>query len=252
MRHPQKSLKYPILIICIMTLCSGSPKPFFEQKWNQDFHLRQIESGDTLSIGSVFSDGSSVFINDRAAGTMVILDRLGKKKAMVALEGIGRDTYCGDDFIVKDSSFIFVNTVDKRLECFSLGTGKHQSSLPLPSQALSSYPKRSWRLIDRIEVIDGAVQVGNAHLLFDLKSGLKKPITGDGILKAPDGGRFALVNKEFRLYQKGNTIIGARDGKIRPLPLSRYTIPGKRLFSLNGRLYAVIAAAHGVKIVELR
>jgi hypothetical protein len=250
MRHPQEFHKFPLFIICLITLCSGSPKPFFEQKWNQDFQLRQIESGDTLSIGAVFCDGVSVFIHDRAAGIMVVLNQQGKKMATVALEGIGRDTYCGDDFIVKDSSFIFVNTVDKRLEYFSCGTGKHLTSLPLP-QALSSYPKRSWRIIDRIEIKDGAVLIGNAHLLFELESGMKKSIATGSILKAPDNGRFALVNKEFRLYQKGNTIIGARDGKIRPLPLSRYAIPGKRLFSLNGKLYAIIAEKC-VKIVELR
>ena len=249
MRHPQKSLKYPIFIICIMTLCSGSPQLFFEQKWNQDFHLRPIESGDTLSIGGIFCDGSSVFINDRAAGTMVVLNRQGKKTATVVLEGIGRDTYCGDDFIVKDSSFIFVNSVDKRLEYFSLASGKHQASQPLPP-VLSSYPRRSWRIIDRIEVAGGAVLVGNAHLLFDLDSGMTKSIAGDGMLEAPDGERFALVNKGFRLYQKGNTLKG--DGKSRPLPLSRYAIPGKRLFSLNGRLYAIIAGAQSMKIVELR
>jgi hypothetical protein len=251
MRHSQESLKYSIFIICIITLCSGSPKLFFEQKWNQDFHLRPIESGDTLSIGAVFCDGSSVFIHDRAAGTMVVLNRQGKKTATVVLEGIGRDTYCGDDFIIKDSSLIFVNTVDKRLEYFSLASGKHLASLPLP-QVLSSYPRRSWRMIDRIELIDGAVHVGNTHLLFDLESGLKKSFAGDGMLKAPDGERFALVNKGFRLYQKGNTLKGAVDGKIRSLPLSHYAIPGKRLFSLNERLYTIIAGAQSMKIVELR
>jgi hypothetical protein len=251
MKHPHHSLMSPIFIVCIVTLCSGSPKPFFEQKWNQDFRLRPIESGDTLSVGAVFCDGSSVFINNRADGTMVVLNGQGKKTATVVLEGIGRDTYCGDDFVVKDSSFIFINSVDKRLEYFSRASGKHLASLPLP-QVFSSYPRRSWRMIDRIELIDGAVHVGNAHLLFDLESGMKKSIAGGGILKAPEGERFALVNKGLRLYQKGNTLKGAADGKIRSLPLSRYIIPGKRVFSLSKRLHALITDAQGVKIVELR
>jgi hypothetical protein len=251
MRRPLKSLKYPLYVVCIMTLCSGSPKPFFEQKWNQDFHLRRIESGDTLSIGAVFCDGSSVFIHDRASGTIVVLSGQGKKTETVTLEGIGRDTYCGDDFIVKDSSFIFVNPVDKRVEYFSRTSGKHTSSLPFP-QVLSSYPKRSWRIIDRIEVVGGSVFIGNAHLLFDLESCMKKSLAGNDILKAPDGERFALVNKTFRLYQKGDAIKGVRDDRIRQFPLSHYPIAGKRLFSLNNRLYALVTTAQGVAIVELQ
>jgi hypothetical protein len=248
MKSPLLFIQSPAFIVCILALCSGAPKPFFEQQWNKDFRLRPIESGDTLSIGAVFCDGSSVFVYDRAAGTMVILNAQGKTVTVIGLEGIGRDSYRGDDFIAKDSVFMFVNPVDRRIEYFSRVSGKHLRSLPLPLDALKSQPKRSRRIIDRIELAGDTVLIGNAHVLFDLESGLAKTAAPKTLLAAPNNGRFSLVHTNSRYIKLADSILVLPGHKKATLPASHFTIPGKRLFVLNGTVYAVIAGNEEISI----
>lgn len=239
-------------IMCIVTICSAASKLFFEQQWNQNFHLRPIESGDTLAIGAVYCDGSAIYIYDRAAGTIVTMNAKASIISTIGLEGIGRDTYGGDDFIARDSTFIFVNTVDKRLEYFSRRSGKHLGTQPLPLDALKSQTKRSWRIIDRIELAGDTVLIGNAHVLFDLASGLKKTLSNGSLFRAPGTARFVLANKGIRWYQTGNYIIDNRNGKKRMIPTSHYVIQGKRIFCLDGKLFAVVASGRGVNIVQIK
>jgi hypothetical protein len=241
-----------VFLFLSLPLCTGAPAPFFHQSWGQDFHRRALESGDTLSVGAVFCDGSSVFIHDQAAGTIVILDSKGKKTAMVALEGIGRGTYCGDDFVVKDSLFIFVNTVDKRLEYFDRSSGKHISADPLPLQPLAGESMRSWRVIDRIFIIGRKAVVGNAHLLFDLGQGLKKTVSPNDFIKASGNERFAVLAENRRITIKEGLLVDPLTGKEMAVPKSRYTINGKRIFMLNNRLFALMAEPTGITIVELK
>lgn len=248
MKNPIPQFFLPTIITGILTFCSGSPEPFFEQKWGIDFHLRPIETGDTLSIGAVFCDGKSVFLHDRAAGTMIVLDARGRKSAAIPLAGIGRDTYCGDDFIVRDSAFIFVNSVDKRFEYFSYGTGKHTDSRPLPLEALKAQPKRSWRIIDRIELAGDTVLVGNAHVLVALEPGLKKVSGAGRTLTAPAATRFALVRRHGPLLLHGDSLAQPGSPRKTALPGTHFPIPGKRLFVLGGAPHAVIAGTAGISI----
>ncbi|MBN1130977.1 MAG: hypothetical protein JXA71_18455 [Chitinispirillaceae bacterium] len=248
MKNPLPFITFPAFVACFLALCSGAPKPFFEQKWNQDFRLRAIESGDTLAVGAAFCDGSRVFVYDRAAGTIVILNATGTTAAVRALEGIGRDSYFGDDFIAKDTVFIFVNPVDRRLEYFSRASGKHLHSHPLPLEALKSQKKRSRTIINRIEIVNDTVLVGNAHVLVDLGSGLAKSAVPKTIRAAPSSGRFALVHASGTYVQRADTILALTSRKKAALPASHFTIPGKRLFVLNGMVYAVVAGSKGISI----
>jgi hypothetical protein len=235
-----------------LTACSEPRVVFFDQKWNKDFHIRAMESGDTLAIGAVFCDGSRVFINDQATGTMVVLDRQGRKNAVITLQGIGRGSWCGDDFIVHDSVIMFINTVDKRLEHFSMNSGRHLLSQPLPLDALAKEKKRSRRIIDRIEINNGTVYIGNAHLLVPLEKGMQSLHPTSTPLTAPEGKRFALFGADRRIMETNGALTEEPGGKRLTLPATHYAVSGKRLFFLNNRLFAITAEKQGVRILEVK
>lgn len=56
-----------IIFIQLYAVVASPSPPFFSQPWGQDFHLKPAETGDTLSIGAVFSNDSVLFVNDLAA-----------------------------------------------------------------------------------------------------------------------------------------------------------------------------------------
>jgi hypothetical protein len=255
------SLKNSAMLLLIFTLflslfakpaSSGSKAPFFFQKWENEFHLRPLENGDTLSIGAVFSTDREIFIYDLAAGVMVIMDSAGKAVSRVLLEGFGRGTYMGDDFVVMDSVFIFVNSVDKRLEYFNRSTGKRLPAVPLPMDALKGQAKRSWRMINRIFFIDNRVFIGNEHVVFDCGKGLKKAAPAADFVSATNSGRFALVTGNTKWILAGNRLSETQSGKKAILPKSHFIISGKRLFVLNNRLFSIQSGTDGVSIVELK
>jgi hypothetical protein len=231
---------------------SGPRAPFFFQKWDNDFSLRPLENGDTLSIGAVFSTDREIFIYDLAAGAMVVLDSAGKAVSRVLLEGFGRGTYAGDDFVVFDSVFIFVNSVDKRLEYFNRSTGKRLPAVPLPLDALKGQVKRANRLINRIFVIDNRIFVGNEHVIFNCEKGLKKSMAASDFVMAPASGRFGIVFGKTKWIINGSRLTETQSGKKATLPQSHFTINGKRLFVFNNRLFSVQAGSDGVSIVELK
>jgi hypothetical protein len=253
----KKPLIRCLIFALVFPVCAGSARqaagaPFFFQKWDAGFHLRSTENGDTLSIGAVFASDREIFIYDLAAGEMVVLDSSGKALSRVRLEEFGRGTYAGDDFAVLDSMFVFVNTVDKRLEYYNRFTGKRSPPLPLPLDALKSQTKRAWRLINRIFVIDKNIYIGNEHVIFDCTKGLKKSVSAADLSRAPDNARFAIVGDTTRWVLAGSRLLETRTGKKALLPQTHFDISGKRLFVFNNRLFSVQALCDGASIVELK
>jgi hypothetical protein len=255
------TLKNSAMLLLIFTLflslfarpvSSGSKVPFFFQKWENEFSLRSTENGDTLSIGAVFSTDREIFIYNQAAGAMVVLDSAGKAVSWVLLEGFGRGTYRGDDFVAMDSVFIFVNNVDKRLEYFDRYSGKRLPAVPLPLDALNGQAKRANRLINRIFVVDNRVFVGNEHVVFDCGKGLKKTVAASGFVAAPGSGRFGVMFGKTKWIINGSRLTETQSGKKATLPQSHFTINGKRLFVFKNKLFSIQAAVDGVSIIELK
>lgn len=237
---------------CAKPASSSAKAPFFFQKWGNEFNLRTTENGETLSIGAVFAVEKEIFIYDLAAGEMAVLDSTGKALNRVPLEGFGRGTYVGDDFVALDSVFVFVNSVDKRLEYFDRSTGKRLPAVPLPLDALKSQAKRANRLINRIFVIEKKVFIGNEHVIFDCEKGLKKSVAAADFVKAPENGRFGLVAGKALWSLTGNRLIEKQSGKKAIVPQSHFTISGKRLYIYNNRLFSIQAGKDGVSIIELK
>jgi hypothetical protein len=77
-------------IIVFFAFASGETpsSPFFSESWNKSFQLKPTETGDTLTIGAVFSDASELFVNDQAAGAIVVMNSNGKITSKIPLENI--------------------------------------------------------------------------------------------------------------------------------------------------------------------
>jgi hypothetical protein len=125
-------------------------------------------------------------------------------------------------------------------------------SVPLPLEALNSQAKRSNRLINRIFMIDGRMFIGNERIVFDCGKALRKTVTGADYVKAGGGDRFALFAPQSNWVLRGSMLLRPPSAKKTALPPTRYAIAGKRVFALNGRLYAVQALREGIKIIELK
>jgi hypothetical protein len=97
--------------------------------------------------------------------SIIKIDSLGKIISRTGLESIGRATYVGDDFIIRDNQAIFLNAVDFRLEYFSCTNGTHLKSIAYPSDYLK-FPQRSKRIMNRIFLDGNTIMLGNSYAVF--------------------------------------------------------------------------------------
>lgn len=226
--------------------------PTFSQPWNKTFHLDTTETGEVLSIGAAFSDGREVFIYDLAENAVVALDDNLNVTSTVKLTSIGRKTYVGDDFVVKDSLFIFINGVDRRLELFHRITGKHLRSIPVPADLLAGVRKRSRRIVNRLFLDGDNLLIGNEYHLVPFDVNLEKRTALKTILTAPADTRWALYRKKEpvavhdSLLKKGSLHAGFR------VPETHHPVNGKQFFLLNNRLYSVTSDKDSVRIAEVK
>jgi len=246
----QDSLITACLIItaCFDSTFSGS---FFTQAWNRDFQLRGLENGDTLGVEAVYSDGKTVYLYDQADGNLVQLSDKGAVIARTKLESIGRDTYAGDDFIVKDTTAIFINSVDKRIEYFSVKTGKHIMGVNIPSDLLASEPRRMYRIVNRIFPDSAGFLLGNDRRLVPFNEKLGKQEASAKILSAPSDMRFAYKDSRRTMYSQNNLLTDS-SGKQYRQPPTHFPVNGKRIFILGNKPYALSLTPDSIRIVSLQ
>ena len=250
------------IILCTAVTCSSEKKPsptvsekkhpIFHEPWNTTFHLRETENGEVLSIGAVFSNDSTVFVYDLAQGAVVELDSTFSVTRTVPLAPIGRNTYTGDDFVATDSTFIFLNGVDRRLEIFDRFTGKHLRKIDLPANLMAGAGKRSYRILNRIFLDGNTVMIGNEHYLvaFDPKLG-KRSVTAKTVA-AGDDERVLLYESTGSVILRDSLLKNRITGLRAPPPATHYPVTGKRFFTRGTALFAVGAGPDSVKIAEVK
>jgi hypothetical protein len=227
-------------------------QPIFQQPWNSTFHLRENENGEVLSIGAVYSDEKNTFVYDLAMGTVVILDSTLSPASTVQLATIGRNSYAGDDFVVTDSLFIFLNGVDRRLELFDRFNGRHLRAVPLPPDLMSGAAKRSYRTLNRIFLDGNTLMIGNEHYLtaFDCKLG--KRAAAAAAVSAGDNERVLLFKQKGSVILHDSLLKNRTSGlKVVP-PGTHFPIAGKRFFTRGSALYAVEAGKDSIRIAEVK
>jgi hypothetical protein len=246
-----KSLTSAIFPFLVPALLYAGQTPLINQPWGGLFTLRQSDNGDTFSVAAVCSDQSNIYLYDLANGKVLRFDTTGALAQTVTLEAIGRGAYAGDDFVALGNEFVFLNTVDKRLEVFDAATGAHLRALNFPTDVLAEEKKRSWRIITRIFVDNGTVYIGNEHVAIPLESSLAKKSALTKALRMSGTRRIALVGAGIRLTTDGSRITGTSRSSYR-IPKTNYPIPGKRFISINNQIGALVLSKQGVMVVVIK
>jgi hypothetical protein len=256
------------IVLLLITACSGeqqkktpplklqknqaTQKTLFAEPWNKTFQLRETENGEILTIGAVCIEEDTVFIYDLAAGAVVLLDSSGGVLKTVKLASIGRNTYRGDDFIVKDSSFIFLNSVDRRLEFFNRTTGKHRRAVPLPADLLSHAKKRSWQTLSRLFLDGNHLMIGNEHFIVAFDPSLGKRLAIAVTASGTEEQRFLLYRKKASLMLRDSLIENRLNDATYRQPVTHHPISGKRFFTKGNRIFSIDAGKDSVRIAEVK
>ena len=250
------------MLLCLITNCSGEKKaaatttrqkgPVLLQPWNSTFHLREKENGEMLSIGAVFSDDVNVYVYDLARGAVVILDSTLSATVTIPLATIGRDTWAGDDFVADDSQFIFLNSVDRRLELFDRLTGKHRSSTALPADLMAGAQKRSHRTLNRLFLDKGTLMIGNEHYLVAFDPKLGKRSSSAAAVTAGEKKRILLYKRAGSVIMHDSLLKNRAASRTITPPSTHFPVSGKRFFTRGTALYAVEAGRDSVRIAEVQ
>ncbi len=221
----------------------------FSISWGKEFNYIKTYSGDYLTIQALCYDKDNLYLYDLSNRTIALFNSAGNLMSKVSLASIGRRTYVGDDFVIYRGKAYFLNTVDKRIEIFSLKSGALVNSVSYPTDFLSFERKRRKRIITRIFIDADNLVLGNAYHLFEFDIQTKKctPIDKDtrppgdstfdlylpGITKSGQETNLRFKQSLFRAYQS-------------PIP-----IQGKQYFVADAIPYGISISLKGIVIAPL-
>jgi hypothetical protein len=230
------NLTFIILIIIPISLFARLPETVFKELWGSHFHLRKTENGEILSISSVFYQDNTIYLYDMAERKIVSLDTNFSFIKETPLATVGRNTYVGDDFVIRNNEIIFLNTVDKLLEIFDLKTGKHKRSVKYPCDYFSEEPKRRYRIINKIFLDNECIVIGNSHKLFYFDLIKKEVVKGKEPVSVKKDHKFLMYNRT-QTVTKTRDYIYFNSRKYKPIHNS-FLISGKQYFIMKNSLYA--------------
>lgn len=219
--------------------------------WGKLFNIKPTESGDSVSVGAVFSNDTDFFIYSLADGKVVEFDSTGTIIKTVKLQSVGRGTYTGDDFVVKGTEFIFLNSIDKRLEFFDISNGTHTRSVQVSQNILANEPTRSRKLINRIFLQNGTILIGNEHIAVPLDITLGKQLSTSKVLRVNDNERLLCAGSGKVITSEGNKIKGLSCIKCNK-PDTHYPVYGKRFILIGERLFSLVLTTEGVQLIRVQ
>ena len=243
----------PVLMLFCLLTTPGAVRAgdtLLSMPWGTAFTVRVTDDGDSVSIGSLYSRGGQILVYSLADGRMTTIDSSGSIVETVKPASVGRLTYLGDDFVVRDTELVFLNSVDKRLEFFGLHGGSHLRARPIPNDLLASEPTRSRRVLSRVFLLNKTVYVGNEHVAVPLDNSLSKQAVSLKVLRSRGSERIALASDSSNLYLSGSTIRGSGCAKCR-IPSTHFGTTGKRFVTIAGKPYAAVLGRSSFSIVKV-
>jgi hypothetical protein len=206
-------------------------------------------SGEIMTITAFTTDSASFFLYDMADRSIAQFDSNGIFLRKIVLQSIGRETYIGDDFVVRGSEAIFLNTVDSRLEYFNMNRGNLTKSLPYPRQIPTISQQRRYRMITRIFLDNSRIYIGNTHAVFPFDESLVLQKVSASQVRTFSAGSLLILytTKNPVLFKSG--IIEWNKKKIQ-IKESGYPLSGKRIAIMNGTLYICSVSNSGVTIMS--
>ncbi|MBN1980365.1 MAG: hypothetical protein JW795_02455 [Chitinivibrionales bacterium] len=253
MRTLHQKITMILFICCLCVAASSEQKVIFSEPWNKHFSLGRSETGETMAVSALFYHDSLLFLYDLAQRRLGLIDTNGRFVRCIELATIGRNTYVGDDFIIRNSEAIFLNSVDKKLELFSMENGSHTASIPYPADALKSEPKRSRRLISKIYPLKDGIGLASDYALFPY-SLISRQITpsSNEMVRSPheskiiffDGTNMLLLNRNNRVSINAITLHNS-------LPVSSVPITGKRFGLSANALYILSVTTTQLSLLRI-
>jgi hypothetical protein len=232
-------------------MCAQPPKPFIHSPWSKEFHLRESDNGDIISIGAMHAAGDTLYVYDMASGRIVAFDRRGAIVSRTKISPLGRGTYLGDDFVVRRGKALFLNTVDKKIDMFDLRTGAHRRSILYPLDALDNEPRRTRRVINRIFLEQDRIILGNVWHYFYLDETLGKNAASYAINSVTAGQRLQNMHEGAEVVIANGSLYvrGALKGDTVG---THYPIAGKQYVMFNGALYSLSLTEKEMRVVAVR
>jgi len=243
-----------IIFYCILFLFSApfadSATVVFHASWGEHFPVATNEQGEQLGISASFYDDSLVYLYNSANRSVIVVSTPAfQLLSVVSLQSVGRGTWVGDDFVVFDDTALFLNTIDYRLEYFSLKTGHHLRSVPFERDLFSSAQIRIKGRVTSIFLINGDLLLSNGYDFVSVdKAG--RPLPGPALAKRKH------VNGAVLLYDNRGLV---REGQFQRQNLTHwrqnrgpFMYTGKNLFRREKTTYAVKNSTEGFSIVEVK
>ncbi|MBD3345564.1 MAG: hypothetical protein GF401_10930 [Chitinivibrionales bacterium] len=231
--------------------CAQTSDSFIRSRWSDEFHLLRSDNGDTISIGGIYGGAETLYIYDMAGGKIVAFNNNGAVVAKTELSSFGRGTYAGDDFVIRGSEALFLNTVDKRIEVFDMKSGEHKRSISYPLDVFAREPRRTRRVINKIFLVDGNIVLGNSYHYFYFNDRLGKKSANTKIHSVESGIRLENMH--------GRSVVVVNNGKVLAgdtvkgdTVMTHFPVAGKRYVMFDGRLYSLVLSEKEMKIVEVQ
>jgi hypothetical protein len=226
---------YVVLLFCLSAAKSDTSVII---KYGTNFIPQTTDQGEVLTITSIASDSSSLYLYDLSDRSIAILNPNGEFLKKIPLQTIGRKTYVGDDFIVRKRQLIFLNTVDSRLEFFNIDNGVRLLSIKCPSEIPEVTSERRMRMVNKIFLDNGQIYLGNRYFafMFDEQSALAKKIPDiQSFALSKDSSMTMLYNRVRPVIFKGNAIVCGMNKLEYKTPLTQFY--GKQTAILKEKLY---------------
>lgn len=245
----KKSVILVAVLLSGIFLCSAKENAvMIDEKWGNHFQIRYSEQGEPLTVAACAADSNRVYMYDMADRSLAVYDNNGIFQKKAILEQIGRGTYTGDDFVVRDTEAIFVNSVDKRIEYFDIGTGKHIKAIAYPKDIFKEQKSRTFRIVNRIFLEDKKIMIGNGHVVTYFSEGLSREMQSKKI-ESPSGKTLLLYSKKGSAFKSGKQV--SWQGRTLKLPKSDYPFIGKNVILIKNALYACVVDSSGVRMVKV-
>lgn len=237
-----------LLVIVLIVYSSAEQKKIVNFSFGTHFQLKQTETGEPLTVAAFATDSSHFYLYDMSDRSIAVLDSSGEFMRKIYLQNIGRRTYTGDDFIVRNGEAIFLNAVDYKLEHFDLESGFLKKSFPYPRE-IPGESKRRYRMITRIFLDNDRIYLGNNHAVFPFE---ENPVLKKATLQVK---RFSSA-KSILLYTTANPVM-IKSGKIEwakkkaIIQNAGYPMPGKNAGFVNNSLCVCSVDNSGITISRI-
>ncbi len=238
-----------VLICFIIEVISAQTKAdvLLDAHWGSQFTLSATEAGEQMTVSAIASDEHYIYLYDMSDRSIIRIDSLGAIISRTGLESIGRATYVGDDFIIRDNQAIFLNAVDFRLEYFDCTNGSHLRSIAYPSDFLKN-PKRSKSIINRIFLDGNTIILGNNYSVFPFNENGK--LQKSKIISFPKDKKILLYHSRKAVEEiSGQTFWNNKNVSIkRPV----FHFSGKHIVLYKNMLIQCIVDNTGIHLYQTR